>query len=162
MLRTIKILLVLSVSAWALIGAFGNVIDWDGTTGAVAAATSMSTFEGGADDWRATTNPGVILAGALFILVLKLAAGLLCAVGAFSMWTALGRDSGAFQKAKGLALAGCGVAIFMLFTGWIVIAETWFEMWRSDVMRDVALGSAFRYCGMIGVIALFIGATDDA
>ena len=60
-----------------------------------------------------------------------------------------------------LALAGCGVAMFMLFTGWIVIAETWFEMWRSDVMRDVALNSAFRYCGMIGVMALFIGMTDD-
>ncbi|MEZ5922658.1 MAG: DUF2165 domain-containing protein [Parvularculaceae bacterium] len=160
MLRIIKILLVLSVGAWALAGAFGNVIDWDGTTGAVRAATSMSTFEGGGD-WRATTNPAVVTAGALYILLLKLSTGFLCLAGAMRMLSARTRDAAAFQNAKSLALTGCGVAMFMLFTGWIVIAETWFEMWRADVWRDVALNSAFRYCGMIGVIAIFIGMRED-
>jgi hypothetical protein len=42
-----------------------------------------------------------------------------------------------------------------------VIAETWFEAWRSDLLRDVALNSAFRYCGMIGVIALFVGMREE-
>ncbi|MCB2114251.1 MAG: DUF2165 family protein [Parvularculaceae bacterium] len=161
MLRVIKIILVLSVAAWAFAGAFGNVMDWEGTTGAVAAATSMSTFEGGAESWRATSNPAVIRAGAFYIVVLKMAAGVFSALGAIRMVAARKADAATFQKAKSLALAGCGVAMFMLFTGWIVIAETWFEMWRSDVMRDVALNSAFRYCGMIGVMALFIGMTDD-
>ena len=45
MLRIIKILLILSIAAWALIGALGNVVDWAGTMGAVEAATSMSTFD---------------------------------------------------------------------------------------------------------------------
>lgn len=161
MLRILKILLIVSVGTWAVLGAFGNILDWNGTTGAVAATTSMSTFDGGADDWRATSNPAIVLAGALAIILLKSASAILCLTGAWQMWTARGADTVAFSKAKTYALAGCGVAIFMLFSGWIVIAETWFELWRSEVLREAALDAAFRYCGMIGLIALFVGMRDE-
>jgi len=161
MLRIMKILLVLSVAMFGLLGAFGNIADWSGTTGAVAATTSMATFEGGADSWRATTNPAVILAGALFIPIFKTIGGLLCLAGAWRMWAARAGDAAVFAKAKTFALTGCAVMIFMLFSGWIVIAETWFELWRSDVMREPVLGSAFRYGGMIALIALFVGTRDD-
>lgn len=161
MLRSIKILLIASIGVWGLIGAFSNFTDWNGTTGAVGAVTSMSAIENGADSWRATANPGVVLAGALFIVTLKIIGGLLCLAGAWRMTAARAGDAAAFERAKTLALAGCGVLIFLLFAGWIVIAETWFELWRADVWRDIALQSAFRYCGMIGVIALFVGLRDD-
>jgi hypothetical protein len=49
----------------------------------------------------------------------------------------------------------------MLFAGFIMIAETWFELWRSPAMLDPVLGSAFHYCGAIGVIALFVGAREE-
>lgn len=160
MLRIMKIVLMLSVAAWALVGAFGNIAGWEATMGAVAAATSMATFEAGDYSWRATENPAVILAGAVFILVLKIVAGVLCLAGTWRMVKARGGDAAAFQKAKTLALTGCAVAMFMLFTGWIVIAETWFEAWRSDLLREQALETAFRYCGMIGVMALFVGMRD--
>lgn len=161
MLRIMKILLVISVAAWGLLGAFGNFIDWSGTTGAVSATVSMASFDGGAADWRATTNPLVITAGAVLIPTLKLAAALLCLTGAWRMWMARAGDAATFATAKTWALAGCAVAVFLLFTGWIVIAETWFELWRSDGMRDVALGSAFRYGTMIGVIAIFVAGHDE-
>jgi predicted small integral membrane protein len=160
MLRILKIILVLSVAAWGLVGVFGNILDWNGTTEAVGAATSMATFEGGADDWRATSNLAIILAGALFIVSFKSACAILCLAGAWQMWTARAGDAAAFAKAKTLALAGCAVAIFMLFFGWIVIAESWFELWRSEAMREAALDAAFRYCGIIGLIALFVGMHD--
>ena len=44
MLRTTKICLVLTVALWGLLGAFHNVTDWSGTTGAVGAVTSMVTL----------------------------------------------------------------------------------------------------------------------
>jgi len=160
MLRMVKILLIVSVAMWATLGVFGNFNDWSGTTGAVGAATSMSTFEGGTEDWRATTNPVLIMVGAIFIILFKLGTALLCFVGAWHMWSARAANQATFNSAKSYALAGCGVAMFMLFTGWIVVAETWFEMWRSDVLRGTALDSAFRYCGMIGVISLFVGASE--
>ncbi|KCZ89472.1 DUF2165 family protein [Hyphomonas johnsonii] len=161
MLRIVKILLVLSVAAWALVAVVGNIVDWGGTTGAVAATTSMSTFDAVPASSRATSNPAVIFLGASFIVLLKLATGLLCLGGAWRMWTARGDDAAIFEKAKSLALTGCGVAMFMLFAGWIVIAETWFELWRSPALLDPALGSAFRYGGFIGVIALFVGMREE-
>ncbi len=160
MLRFMKILLVLGVALWALLSVLGNLTDWDGTLGAVKAATSMTTFEGGAQ-WRATTNPMIITAGALFIILAKLIAGILCLVGARYMWRARAESSAVFTQAKTLALTGCGVAVFMLFVGFTVIGETWFELWRSEAMRAPVLASAFRYGSMISLIAIFVAMTDE-
>lgn len=161
MLRIVKIALVVGVAAWGVLGALGNLIHWEGTTGAVAAVTSMSTFEPVAASVRATSNPVIIWAGALFIMLSKVVAGLLCFAGAWRMWQARASDAAAFSGAKTLALTGCGVAVFMLFTGFIVIAETWYELWRSEVMLGPVLGSAFRYAALIGVIALFVAARKE-
>jgi len=160
MLRAMKIVLVLSVAVFGLVGAFGNIDDWAGTKGAVAATTSMATFEGGAS-WRATSNPAVIVTGAVLIPLFKTIGALLCLAGAWLMWSARAAEAAAFAKAKTLALSGCMVFVFMLFAGWIVIAETWFELWRSDAMRSAALESAFRYAGFIGLIALIVGAREE-
>ncbi len=161
MLRIIKILLVLSVAAWGLIGAMGDIVPWSATMAQVASVTSMTTFPGGAHSFQATTNPAVIFAGALFITLGKIVAALLCLVGAWRMTAARTGDAAAFAKAKTFALAGCAVAVFMLFAGFIVIAEGWFEMWRSDAMSDAIGGGAFRYGGMIALISLMVGARDD-
>ena len=67
----------------------------------------------------------------------------------------------AFSAAKELALVGCAIVLFMLFGGFIVVAETWFEMWRSEALRSASLESAFRYSGMITLIALFVGMRDE-
>jgi predicted small integral membrane protein len=161
MLRMTKILLIVCVASWSLLGAFGNVTDWEGTMGAVRAAASMSTFDGGTESWRATSNPVVIWMGALMIMLSKVAAGIVCSIGALKMWQARAGDAAGFAAAKKHALAGCGIAMIMLFGGFIVIGETWFEMWRSDVLRDLSLQSAFRYGGMITLIALFVGTLED-
>ena len=161
MLRIMKILLILTVVLWGGVGAYQNLIDWNGTIGAVAAATSMSTIEEGAESWQATSNPIVIWIGALLIMLSKVAASVLCLIGAQRMWKARGSDAATFAKAKELALAGCAIAVIMLFAGFIVIAESWFELWRSEAMRGPVLESAFRYGGMIALIAIFVGIRDD-
>jgi predicted small integral membrane protein len=161
MLRTVKVFLVLTVALWALAGAFQNFANWGDTIGGVAVATSMTTFEGGAESWQATSNPIVIWVGAFFIVIAKIAAGVLCMIGAYKMWSARRGDSAAFSAAKELALVGCAIALLMLFGGFIVVAETWFEMWRSEALRSASLESAFRYGGMITMIALFVGMRDE-
>lgn len=160
MLRVIKILLVVCVALWGFLGASENIMDWQGTMAAVGAAASMATFDGGPESWKATTSPVIIWMGALMIMLSKLAAAGLCSVGAMRMWHARLGDSTGFQNAKTYALAGCGLAMVMLFGGFIVIGETWFEMWRSDALRDLSLQSAFRYGGMITLIALYVGSRD--
>jgi predicted small integral membrane protein len=161
MLRIMKILLVLSVALWGLLGSLGNIEDWTGTTGAVRAVASMSGFPGGAERWQATTNPLVITAAAVFIVLFKLAVAGLSLTGAWRMWGSRKGDRETFGSAKTLALAGCAVAVLGLFGGWIVVGEGWFEFWRSDALREPAGGAAFRYGGFIALIALMVGSRDD-
>lgn len=159
-LRIARILLVLTVVAWGYVGALMNLLDWTGTLVAVEAATAMVTFEGGAEAWQATAHPLVIWAGALFIMLSKVVAASLCLVGAARMWQARGARPEVFNAAKEWALAGCAVAVIMLFGGFIVVAESFFELWRSDVLRGPVLDSAFRYAACIALIALMVGADD--
>lgn len=161
MLRIAKTLLILVVASWGLVAALQNLVDWQGTLSAVGAATSMATFEGGAESWQASSNNVLIWLGALFIVISKIVSGGLCLVGSTQMWRARRANTTEFQRSKQLALSGCAVSLFMLFGGFVVIAETWFELWRSDVMRGPVLDSAFRYGGMIALIALFVNTPDD-
>jgi predicted small integral membrane protein len=160
MLRRTKSIMILTVALWGFVSAFHNVIDWDGTVGAIGAATSMSTISGGAESWQATDNVLVIWMGAFFIVASKLATGALCGVGAVGMWKATDTDLPAYKTARDVALTGCAVAIIMLFGGFVVIAESWFELWRSESMLGPVLQSAFRYGGMIALIGLFVASND--
>jgi len=157
MLRTAKIMLVLTVALWAFLGAFGNITDWDGILASVETVTSKTLFEGGASTWQATSNPIVIWIGALLITLSKLIGGAMCAIGGLKMWGARSSDAMTFASAKELALTGFIVLVIMLFGGFIVIAETWFELWRSYEMGGMILGTAFRYGAMITLIAIFVG-----
>ena len=160
MIRNVKIGLIITVVLWGFFGALGNILNWDETLGSVAAVTSMVTFEGGAESWQATSNPLVLWLGALFIMLSKLSAGILCTVGAGRMWQSRNGSVADFSEAKKIALAGCGIAVIMLFGGFIVIAESWFELWRSESMGAV-LSAALRYGCMIALIAIFVATADD-
>lgn len=161
MLRWIKIFLMAAVALWGYLGAMHNLLDWPGTLGAVGAVTSMVTIEGGPTSWQATSQPLLIWLGALFICVSKLLTAGLCSAGAWNMWQARAAAMIDFAYAKRLGLAGCGVAMLMLFGGFVVVADGFFELWRSETMRDTVLNSAFRYGSMITLIAVFVAATDD-
>ena len=160
MIRIVKTGLIITVVLWGFFGALGNVLHWNETLGSVAAVTSMVTFEGGAESWQATSNLLIVWLGALFIMLSKLSAGILCMVGASRMWRSRNGSVTDFSAAKGIALLGCGIAVVMLFGGFIVVAESWFELWRSQTMGAV-LSAAVRYGSMIALIAIFVGAPDN-
>lgn len=160
MLMKAKTALIVIVAMWAFSSALQNVMDWQSTIEAVIATTSMVTVEGGESSWKATSEPFVAWGGALFILLSKILAGILCAVGALKMWVAHKQDLTGFTHAKNIALTGCIVAIIMLFGGFIVVAEGWFELWNSNVLRAPVIESAFRYGCMISLIALIVASPD--
>ncbi len=161
MIRTVNIGLIVTVALWGFIGALGNILGWNQTLGAVAAVTSMASFEGGAESWQATINPMIIWLGALFFMLSKLTTGVMCSVGARRMWQSRRSDAAGFKAAKAIGLTGCAIAVIMLFGGFLVIAESWFELWRSEGTIRLALSDAFRYAGMIALIAIFVTTTDD-
>ncbi len=161
MIRIVKVFLVITLALWGLVGAWGNFQHWGETVGSVSAVTTMATIEGGAAKWQATSNPVIASAGAIFIAGSKFLMGLMCALGAVRMLAALRADPAIFNAAKTVALAGAGIAVVMLFGGFIVIAEGWYELWRSQSELVGAPDAAFRYAGMIALIALFVGMPDE-
>jgi predicted small integral membrane protein len=121
----------------------------------------MSTIEGGPDSWQAMTTPLIAWLGALFIVSGKLVTALLCTLGVRHMWQARGSSAADFAAAKQLGLAGCAVGAIMLFGGFLTIAESWFELWRSVGPIRAALLDAFRYGAMLLLIAIFVGQQEE-
>lgn len=160
MLMKAKTALIVIVAVWAFSSALQNIIDWQGTIKGVIATTSMTTIEGGETSWKATSHPVAAWTGALFILLSKVFAGILCSNGALKMYKADNTDIDTFHKAKNIALTGCLIAIIMLFGGFIVVAEGWYELWRSDILRTPVIESAFRYGCMISLIALIVASPE--
>ena len=160
-LRYMKIMLVRSVAAWALLGVFGNLVDWANVTGSVRSVASMASLPPAAGRWKATEAETIVLIGAVGIPLFKSGTLFLTVLGARRIWSARRSDGASFQRSKEMALAGCAVAVACLFLGWIVVAEGWFEIWRSPQLREGAAGTAFRYGGFVALIAVMVGQRDD-
>lgn len=160
MVRLTKILLIVLVALWGLIGAAGNLSHLHIAYAAVESVTLMATFPAdAAPPWR-TESPVVVWAGVALIVFGKLAAAVFCAIGAVMMMTRRGADSVSFQNAKRFALVGCALAAAMLFGGFIVIGETLYAMFRHPEHAQAA-GAAFRYGAFILLIMIYVGQRDD-
>lgn len=144
--RAVKIMLVFSVACWGLIGFMSNMLDYTHGVGQVRHVLSM---EGAADtpgvEWRRVTVPAFATLGFAFIWASKLATGLLCLYASLRMLALRNADAAAFDAAKRPGIIGCGIAIVMLFLGFIVIAENFFEYWRVPVLGLVTHDFAFSY-----------------
>jgi len=160
MYRIVKVGLMATAALWAICGALYNITNWTESLTYVEAVTSMTLFEGGAESWQATSNPLVIWLGVLFIFLSKVAAAGLCSLSAWRMWFSR-NDNAAFKAARQLGMAGCGIAVIMLFGGFIAIAENFFDLWRANEAGAAILGAAYRYGGVMALIAIMVGATDD-
>ena len=160
-LRLTKAALIAAVAVWAAASLLQNLLNWSATLDAVRATTSMATFDAGPGSWQATANPIIVWLGALFIAGGKLVAAALCGVGAVGMWRARASQDGRYAASRRTALIGCGAALFMLFAGFIVIAEVWFGLWHSESLREPVLESAMRYAASIALIALFVASTEN-
>jgi predicted small integral membrane protein len=160
MLRIVKIVLIATVGAFGFISGIYDLMNWSTTVGTVGMVTSMSGWQGGNSSWQAVSSAPLSWLGAIWIIAGDLAAAVLCSMSVTRMWRARKATGAEFAAAKKLALAGCGIFAIMLFGGFTVLAEAWFELWRSDAMRGPVLDTAYRYLGSILLIALFVGSRE--
>jgi len=154
--RIVKIVLAGAVAVFGFLGGIFDLINWSSTVDSVTAVTSMTSWQGGAASWKAVSSTPLSWLGAVWIVSGYLTAAALCTVSVSRMWSARSASGAEFVAAKNLALAGCGSFAIMLFGGFTVIAEDWFELWRSNTMGGLVLNTAYRYLGSILLIALFI------
>lgn len=159
MLRDVKILLVLLVALWGLIGAAGNFSHLDLVYEQVRGVTVMPTMPpDAAPPWR-TEHPVVVWLGVGVIIAGKLAATVFGGAGAAAMIGARRKDAETFQRAKTLALVGGALAVAALFGGFTVIGESLYLMFR-DAGHLKAGEGAFRYAGFIALIMIFVAQRD--
>ena len=159
MLRNMKILLALAVALWGLLGAIGNLSDYERGAGMVEDVVSMKTLPPKMfPDETAEPSPMLITLGFAFIWGLKLLGGLFCLLGAFRMWMSRKAASEIFSNAKRWAVSGCGIMLFMLFFGFSLVAVGPFKLYLSPMISTVELAALFA--AQIGLIMVFLNQHD--
>lgn len=159
-MRLLKIVLIVLVGLWGLLGGIGNLVNYAGGHGAVVAVMARDgvPFPPGGP-FFAITQPVLTHLGYAVIWLGKLASALTCLWGAVRLWGARVAPAEAFNGAKAVALAGCGIALVMLFGGFVVAGEGYFAMWSSP-LGQLSSAAATQYITAIGLIALFVAVRD--
>lgn len=153
-LRLTKIVLVASLAAYALIVAYGNLVDYGSNYAFVGHVLSMdTTFPGNALMGRAITDPRLWQAAYAAIIAAEGLSGLLLAGGAVAMVARLRAPAAVFECAKGLVYMGATLAFLVWFFGFMVVAGEYFAMWQSHDWNGQE--GAFRiYMAVLGVLIL--------
>ena len=160
--RLTKILFMLAIAIWGLVGGIANLLAYQDGYNSVAFAFSMVGAEGAPAMWRAIESPLLIHLGFAFIWGSKLATGALCSCSTARLWTARNAARQEFNQAKRLGITGASISMLMLFFGFMVVSGTYFELWRDvETMGYEAHVYAFIYFGFIGLSTLFIS-LDEA
>jgi predicted small integral membrane protein len=157
--RLSKILLSLTLAAFALVVAYDNLVDYGSNFAFVQHVLSMdTTFPGNALRDRAITRSWIWHAGYLSIIAGEAATGVLLLSGSVVLWLRRRESAARFQAAKRWVVAGCALGFVVWFFGFMVVGGEWFAMWQSKVWNGQE--AAFRfYMAIVGVL-IFVNQAD--
>lgn len=158
-MRTIKTVMILMLGLFALVGGCQNLLQYSSDTALVAQVVAGAGATGVAE-WQKIESPVLVTLCWSVIPLSKFATAALCLWGAWQMWSARAADVIAFQRAKYFPLLGCGVMLAMLFGVFILITETWFQQWQTE-LGGAVLGAAERYMIAVAVLAFFVSMRDE-
>ena len=130
--RVIKALLVALVALFALLAGLNNITDYDSNFAFVQHVLRMDTiFEGNRLMWRRIEASWVHHLSYIGIIVFEMLTGVLCAAGAWQMFSARSARSSQFSRAVLLASWGLATGILLWFGGFLTVGAEWFMMWQS-------------------------------
>lgn len=150
--RYAKIIMVLSLSAFAFLVTFNNITDYNSNFNFVQHVLSMdTTFPGNALMYRSITTPmiwhlgywGIIAGEALTFLSLLL--------GGLAMFRARHMSAEVFEASKKWAIIGGILGFLVWFFGFMVVGGQWFAMWQSPNWNGQEAAFKF-YVAILGVM----------
>lgn len=157
--RLIKIAMVASCALFALLVAYGNLVDYDTNYQFVRHTLSMdTTFPGNALMGRAITAPWAWTAGYWLIIATEAVTGLILAIAAIRLLRLSPGPARAFNVAKSLVMVGGGIGFLLWFTGFMVVGGEWFAMWQSKTWNGQTAAFHF-YMTLLGVM-IFVNQPD--
>ena len=157
--RKAKALLTFLLGVFALLVGFDNIIDYETNFVFVQHVLSMdTTFPGNALMWRAITSASLHHAAYASIIASEIAVGLLCAWGAWRVYSARGLAAAPFNAAKAIAIVGLAAGFALYFFGFLVVGGEWFQMWQSQAWNGQE--AAFRFAASFGLVLIFVAMED--
>ncbi len=159
MIRLAKVATVSALAAYALIVAYGNIVDYGANYEFVKHVLSMdTTFPGNALMHRAITDETIWRSAYALIIAAEALAGVLLAVGALALLGRLRAPAADFNRAKRWAVAGLTVGFGLWFFGFMVVAGEYFAMWQSKVWNGQE--AAFRIATEFLAVLIFVTLPD--
>jgi predicted small integral membrane protein len=159
--RLAKIVMVASLAAFALLGAYSNVSDYGTNFEFVRHVLSMdTTFPGSALKSRAIATPIIWHLAYWIVIAGESLTGFVFAAGATEMAQTLRGNASQFHGSKRFVYIGGALGFLIWFFAFMVVGGEWFEMWQSKQWAGEQ--GAFRlYMAVLGVL-VFVAQRDDA
>ena len=159
-MRVMKAVLVASIGAWAVLVAYGNIVDYDANWAFVRHVLSMDTvFPDNPLKSRAITDPALQRIAYALIIGTEWIMAVACLYGAWRLLRARG-DRAAFIAAKVPAAMGLAVVFLLYFVGFMAVGGEWFSMWQSAVWNGQPGAVRFITCAMFVMIVLLLPEED--
>lgn len=158
-LRLSKIIMCLSLAAFAFLVTFGNITDYGSNFAFVQHVLSMdTTFPGNALMYRSITSPFVWHLGYWLIIVGEGLTCILFLVASWRLWNARHGSAAAFNRAKSGVVVAATMGFLVWYLGFMVIGGEWFAMWQSDTWNGQ--DAAFKFYMTILAVLIFVNQSD--
>lgn len=157
--RYAKILMVLSLAAFAFLVTFNNITDYGSNFAFVRHVLSMdTTFPDNAAMYRAITSPPLWHLSYWLIILGEGVTFLLLLLGGISLFRARHAQARVFEAAKEWVVAGATAGFLVWFFGFMVVGGEWFLMWQSELWNGQDAAFKF-YMAILGVL-IFVKQPD--
>ena len=157
--RLTKVVMCFALGFFCLLVAFDNVFDYGTNYSFVQHVLSMdTTFPENGLKYRAITSPLAWQAAYAAIIAAEGFTGLLFMAGAIRLLRLRKAAAADFNREKGYAIAGGGLAFLIWFFGFTVVGGEWFAMWESKVWNGQE--TAFRFYATALAVLIFLNQPD--
>lgn len=160
-IRFSKVLLVVAVSFFCLLVAFGNITDYSANFPAVSKVLTMTDiFPNSTITYRAVTSPTLHYAAFVTIVILECLTALFCGIGAWKLFKARNESPTVFNHSKNWAIGGLTLGFMTWQVIFMSIGGEWFGMWMSPMLNS-ALTTAFHIFITILAVMIYLVIKDE-
>ena len=158
--RLVKVAMVASTAAFALLVTVNNLVDYGSNYAFVSHTLSMdTTFPGNALRNRAIDSPAIWTLAYWSIIAAEAAVALTLGLGAFRLFAARHAPAATFNAAKQFVVIGVGLGFLLWFGGFMVVGGEWFAMWQSKTWNGQQ--AAFRFYMTLLAVLIFVNQPDE-
>ncbi|KGP62595.1 membrane protein [Legionella norrlandica] len=160
-IRFSKVLLVIAVSFFCLLTAFGNITDYPTNFPAVVKVMTMTdVFPNSTITYRAITNPTLHYIAFIIIIIMECLTAVFSGIGAWKLFKARNESAEVFNHSKSWAIGGLTLGFMTWQVIFMSIGAEWFGMWMSPMLNS-ALTTAFHIFITILAVMIYLLIKDE-